>query len=74
MGTAGKMLVVAGGVLVVAGLMVLFAEKIPPLGKLPGDIVIRKDHFRMYIPLATSIVLSLLLSVALWIVTHWRGK
>ena len=68
------MLVLAGGILVVAGLVLMVADRLPVLGKLPGDIVIRKDQFRVIIPVATSILLSLLVSLILWIASHWRGK
>ncbi len=71
---AGKMLVILGGVLVVLGVLLMVVEKIPFLGKLPGDIAIRREHFQIYIPIATSIVLSLLLSAVFWAISHWRGK
>ena len=74
MATAGKMLILAGGILVLAGLVLLFADRIPFIGELPGDIVIRKEHFRLYVPLTTSILLSALATLILWAVSHWRGK
>lgn len=59
----GKMLIIAGCVLVAAGLVVLFAGKIPFLGKLPGDIAIHRERFSFYFPLTTSILLSIILSI-----------
>jgi uncharacterized protein HemY len=56
----GKILVVVG--LVIAGLGLLVMLGIP-LGRLPGDIVIRRGNFSFYFPLATSIILSILLSL-----------
>jgi DUF2905 family protein len=61
----GKMLLVLGGVLVVVGLLLTFGPRIPGLGRLPGDIVYRKGNFTFYFPLATSLLLSLLLTAIL---------
>jgi hypothetical protein len=60
----GKFLVIAG--VVIAGIgtvLLLFKDGIPFLGKLPGDIVIERKNFTFYFPLATSILLSIILSV-----------
>ncbi len=74
MTTVGKMLVLAGGILVVAGLVLMLWDRIPFAGKLPGDIDIRRDNFRIVIPITTCILLSLLVSLIVWIASHWRGK
>jgi hypothetical protein len=63
----GRVLIVVGIGLVVGGLLLSFGGRIPWLGRLPGDIVIARPGFRLYFPLATSILLSLLLSAALWL-------
>lgn len=64
-------LVVAGVVLVLMGLMwVLF----PWAGKLPGDIVIEREHFRFYFPLTTCILLSVLLSGIFWLVRYFSSR
>jgi hypothetical protein len=63
----GKMLIVTGIVLIVIGVAVLYGPKIPWLGKLPGDISIKKDNFTFYFPVATSIIISILLSLLFWI-------
>lgn len=61
----GKMLVMIGiGIVAVGGLLWL-GGKIPGVGRLPGDILIKKGNFTFYFPLATSIILSILLSVVL---------
>lgn len=70
----GKLLVLLGAVLVVVGLVLMVAPKIPFLGKLPGDIHIKKDNFEFYFPLATSVVLSLVLSGILWLISHFGKK
>jgi hypothetical protein len=58
-----KLLIITGAVIVVIGVVLLFADKIPFIGKLPGDFYIKKKNFTIYIPLATSILLSILLSL-----------
>jgi hypothetical protein len=62
-------------VLVLAGfgLIWLLAPSIPWLGRLPGDIRIDGESYRFYFPLATCLLLSLLLSLVLWIVRLFRG-
>lgn len=59
------MLLVVGGVLLVFGLLLTLGARIPGLGRLPGDIVYRKGNATFYFPLATSLFLSLLLTVLL---------
>jgi len=58
-----KGLILFGSVLVAAGLLLLFFPKVPFLGRLPGDIVIKRENFTLSFPLATSVVVSLLLSI-----------
>ncbi len=70
----GKLLVLLGGVLIVVGLALMFVPKIPFLGKLPGDIHIKKDNFEFYFPLATSVLLSVALSGILWLISHFGKK
>ena len=59
----GKMLIVMGVVLALVGGLLLLAGKVPFLGRLPGDIVIRREHWNFYFPLTTGIVVSLLLTL-----------
>jgi len=63
----GRMLILAGILLIAAGIMVLFVQKVPWLGKLPGDIHIKRENFSFYFPLATSLLLSALLSLIMWL-------
>lgn len=70
----GRFLVLAGILIVVVGLVVMFFDKIPLLGKLPGDINIKKDNYQIYFPITTSIILSVLISVIVWVVSHFKGK
>jgi hypothetical protein len=62
-------LILAGVVLVVVGLIVLGAQRFG-LGRLPGDIVIERDGFTLYIPLATSLIVSLGLTLVLWLLSR----
>jgi hypothetical protein len=59
----GKMLITAGVVLIVAGLAFMFADKIPFLGRLPGDISIQKERFSFTTCIIISIVLSILFAI-----------
>jgi hypothetical protein len=70
----GKSLVVFGVILTLVGAALMLSDKIPFLGKLPGDIHIKKENFEFYFPIMTSIVLSVLLTVILWIIAYFRGK
>ena len=70
----GKILIVLGAMLLGVGLLLTFFDKIPLLGKLPGDIHIKRGNFEFYFPMATSVVLSLLLTLILWIILHFSKK
>jgi hypothetical protein len=63
----GRILIFIGLGIVVLGLLLTFSGKIPLIGRLPGDIVFRRGNFTIYFPLATSILLSILLTVILWL-------
>ena len=61
----GKSLVVAGVVLAVVGALLMLSGRLPWLGRLPGDILVEKKNFTFYFPLATSILISILLTLLL---------
>jgi hypothetical protein len=61
----GRALVIAGAVILVIGLALMFADRVPLVGRLPGDFTVRGDGWTVYAPIATSIVVSLVLTVAL---------
>jgi hypothetical protein len=61
----GRALLVAGGVLVVLGLLLTLGARVPGVGRLPGDIVYRKGNVTFYFPLVTCIVLSAALTLLL---------
>ncbi len=71
MGDLGRMLMFIGGLLLVLGLVLVLAGKVNlPIGRLPGDIIYRGKHTTFYFPLATSIVLSIILSLVLYFVNR----
>ena len=63
----GKSLIVFGLIIVAVGVLLTFAGKIPWIGRLPGDIFVKRGNFTFYFPLATSILLSIILSLILWL-------
>jgi len=63
----GKALIVIGAVLIGAGLLWLAGSRLG-LGRLPGDIVIERENFRLYLPLGTCLLISVLLSAVFWII------
>lgn len=66
--TTGKSLIIIGVIIVVVGIVVyLFSEKLQWLGKLPGDVRIEKDNFRLFVPITTMIALSVLVNLVLWL-------
>ena len=62
-GSFSKILIIFGVVLVVTGLFPSMVVKIPFIGKLPGDIYIRKENFSFYFPITTSLLISILLTL-----------
>jgi hypothetical protein len=66
MSSIGKLLVIGGLVIAGIGVGLLFADKIPWLGRLPGDITIRRDNLTFYFPIVTCVVVSVVLSLLFW--------
>lgn len=62
-----KILIAAGVILLGAGLLLSLFGKLPWLGRLPGDILIERDSFRFYMPITTCLVLSVVLSLLVWL-------
>jgi Protein of unknown function (DUF2905) len=69
LGSLGRVLVGLGAVLVLVGFGLILAERLPglPLGRLPGDIRVERPGFTFYAPLATSILVSVALSLVFWL-------
>lgn len=61
----GKMFIVLGIILVIVGIAISLGDKIPFIGKLPGDIMIKKERFSFYFPITTSIIISIILTILL---------
>jgi hypothetical protein len=73
MSDVGKLLIGLGIVLVVAGVVLtLLGRTNLPLGRLPGDIFYRGKHTTFYFPLATSVVISVILSLLLYLLGKWK--
>lgn len=61
-----RFLIISGAVLIAAGLLWPWLSKLG-LGRLPGDIVIRRENFGLYVPIVTSLLLSAVLTLVLWL-------
>src|SRR5512133_1929996 len=74
LGTLGRALLALGALLAAVGGLLLVAERVPwlRLGRLPGDLSVERDGLRVYLPLGTSILLSILLTLVLWLLRR-RG-
>lgn len=73
MADLGKLLIFAGVVIVMVGVVVVVAGRAHlPIGRLPGDIVYRGKHTTFYFPLVTCIVVSVILSLVMWLVGRFR--
>ncbi len=64
----GKLLILFGSIMIIFGLLLLLGDRIPYIGRLPGDIYIRKGNFSFYFPLMTCIILSIILSLIFTII------
>ena len=70
----GKALIVSGALLVVAGVFFYFGGRIPTfgLGRLPGDIRVEREHVHFYFPITSSIVVSIILTMILYLISRFR--
>lgn len=69
-----KYLIIIGIIFVAVGILLSFIPKLGFFGKLPGDIYIEKENYRVYIPITTSIVISLLLTGIFWLIGYLTKK
>ena len=68
MAEIGKSIIFFGIIIVVIGLILLFSDRLPfNLGRLPGDIAIKKENFSFYFPITTSVLISIVLSLILYL-------
>jgi NAD/NADP transhydrogenase beta subunit len=70
MSVIGKFLVAFGSLLVIIGILISFWGSVPVLGKLPGDIFFQKGALRVYLPIMTSVILSIVLTVLVNLLTR----
>ena len=70
----GKILLIAGGAIVLLGLLLILSPHIPWLGKLPGDIKIEKEGFSFYFPIVTFLIISILLTIIINVILHFLNK
>ncbi len=64
-GSLGKMLILLGIFIIIIGVLLIIGERIPFVGRLPGDIIIRRERFTFYFPIVTCIILSLIITLIL---------
>jgi len=69
-GFVGKFLILIGIIMVAIGGLFLLANKFPFIGKLPGDILIKKEHFCFYFPFTTCVLISIVLSIIFWLLSR----
>ncbi|MBI5476460.1 MAG: DUF2905 domain-containing protein [Ignavibacteriales bacterium] len=70
----GKILIILGIVITGIGILLRFTDKIPFIGKLPGDISINKENYQIFFPITTSIILSILLTGIIWLLSYLSKK
>lgn len=69
MSQIGKTVIIAGIFLIIAGIIMVYIKRLPPwLGRLPGDIHIKKENFSFYFPLTTCILISVLITLIMYII------
>jgi len=69
----GKFLIIIGIICIAVGLLITYLPKIPFLGKLPGDITVERDNFKFYFPLMTSIIISVILSLLIFLYNKFKN-
>jgi membrane protein implicated in regulation of membrane protease activity len=66
----GKLLILLGAILIVIGAAILLVGRLPWLGRLPGDIYVERRNFTFFFPITTSILISVILSLVLYVVSR----
>jgi len=67
-----KIIIITGVVLIILGIVLLGIQKLPFGGKLPGDILIKRENFTFYLPLTTCIIISLIFSIILYLIGKFK--
>jgi Protein of unknown function (DUF2905) len=68
MSDLGRALLILGVIIAVAGAVLMLSGKLPWLGRLPGDIYVKKENFSVFFPITTCILVSLIISLILWLI------
>lgn len=72
MSSMPKLLITIGVILIIIGILWQVGGRFLPIGKLPGDILIKKENVTVYFPIMTSIIISIILSFIFYIMTKFR--
>ncbi len=67
MGELGKILIFIGLILAIFGFVFIFANKIPYIGRLPGDITVERKNYSFYFPVSTCALISVVISIIMWL-------
>ncbi|MBM3165925.1 MAG: DUF2905 domain-containing protein [Chloroflexi bacterium] len=70
----GKILLIVGGIIILLGLVMILGQHIPFFGKLPGDIVIKKEGFSFYFPIVTFLILSIILTLIINLILYFLNR
>lgn len=70
----GKILLIVGGIAVILGLILVFSQHVPFLGKLPGDVFIKREGFSFYFPIVTMLVLSIVITIIVNVILYFMNK
>lgn len=68
----GKLLIFLGGLILLLGVVILLAGRIPWLGRLPGDISVKREGYEFHFPIVTCLLLSILLTLIFWVLGRGR--
>jgi len=68
----GKLILIVGAILVILGLLMLYGSKIPFIGRLPGDIHIKRGPLDLYFPITTCIIISLFLTLLFYLIRYFK--
>lgn len=74
MEVTGKILLIVGGIIVILGLILVFSQHVPFLGKLPGDVFIKREGFSFYFPIVTMLVLSIVITIIVNVILYFMNK
>ncbi|HEX9651464.1 MAG TPA: DUF2905 domain-containing protein [Cyclobacteriaceae bacterium] len=68
----GKLFIISGVILIVVGVIITLLPKNSVIGRLPGDIIIERENFKFYIPVTTGIIISIILTIILYVISRFR--